>query len=64
MHSQRVPSDLQAFHQDLEMRFEGFKDIVFPERRSRVRKEGRKKERGRERGGKKERERERERERK
>jgi hypothetical protein len=32
-HGARVPVDLRAFHEDLEMRFESFQDIVDPERR-------------------------------
>ena len=33
LHCQRVSKDLMAFHCDLEERFEGFQDIVFPDRK-------------------------------
>ncbi|XP_019851718.1 PREDICTED: dedicator of cytokinesis protein 2-like isoform X2 [Amphimedon queenslandica] len=33
LHGHRVSTDLKAFHLDLEIRFETFQDIVFPERR-------------------------------
>ena len=32
LHCKRVSKDLMAFHCDLEERFEGFQDIVFPDR--------------------------------
>ena len=32
LHCQRVSKELMAFHIDLEERFEGFQDIVFPDR--------------------------------
>ena len=33
LHSERVPQQLLAFHQDLEQRFEEFQEVVNPELR-------------------------------